>query len=109
MTLQVPSLLSPLVDKFGKIVSPWNSFFQTFTQAPGEAIDVPVTASVFNYTAGQLGSFIIVGGTLTGVVLTRGGVGFNVDNNRQLLLAKDDIISIAYSVAPTSFKFLPMF
>lgn len=56
MTRPVPNLMAPLVDKLGKLVPPWNSWFQQFSQ------NAPAVQNVTNnspYTANNNGTLIL--------------------------------------------------
>lgn len=79
MTLPVYNLLAPFVDiKTGKLVSPWNMFFQQLVQ-PAPAI---ASVSANPFTANANGTVIITG---TGMVLTRGGVNINLVNGQAII------------------------
>lgn len=108
MTQPVPNINSPLVDKTGKLISPWNSFFQQFTQAPPNAIVVAVGASPLAITPGGAhGTLAIQGGTLTAVKLIRGTIIINVGTTRVVPMRINDTVEITYAVAPTAIYFLP--
>ncbi len=66
MTNPVLNLNSPLVDKFRKVIPPWNSFFQQFTQNAPKVVDVTQNP----YTPNARGNVILTGATT--VSLTRG-------------------------------------
>ena len=66
MTLPVPNMLAPLVDKFGKVLPPWNSFFQQFVQPAPAAVSVATSP----FTANANGTVIITGAA--SITLTRG-------------------------------------
>lgn len=68
MTRPVPNTQSPLVDKQGKIVNPWNIWFQQFSQKAPKVVDV--TASGSPYTSNNFGTVIITGAST--ISLTRG-------------------------------------
>lgn len=72
-TNPVYNLNAPLVDpKTGKVVPPWNSFFQQFTQ------DAPAVSSVIKnpFTPNAIGKFIIIGATK--LILSRGSVSVDI-------------------------------
>lgn len=90
-TRPVPNLQSPLVGPDRKVIPPWNSWFQQFTQnAP--AI---VSAGTSPYTANQNGTVIIKGGV--GIVLTRGSISITLANGQAIIP-----ISIGDTVSWTS-------
>lgn len=98
MTLPVPNLTSPLVDKLGKIIHPWNSWFQQFSQKAPAIVNV--TNSPF--TANANGTFIIIGAAT--VTLTRGLVSIHLIGQVILPISISDTVS--WTGAPTSIKFL---
>lgn len=80
MTRPVPNTNAPMVDKSGKIIPPWNSFFQQFVQnAP--AIQT-VTQNPF--TANQNGT-IIVNSAATATSLTRGSITINLGAGQKII------------------------
>lgn len=94
MTLPVLNLTSPLVDKRGKLIPPWNSWFQQFSQnAPAV---VSVTSSPF--TANTKGTVIFSGAVFT-ITLIRGSVNINVSSQRIIPISIGDIVT--WSGAPT--------
>lgn len=108
MTLQLPSQLSKLVDKMGKIVTPWNIFFQQLVSAPSPIMDVDVTASPFIYDVGEPGTVFVTGGAITSVEFIRGSVTLNVGTLRLVQVNKQDQVKITYTVLPTV-KFIPFY
>ena len=69
-TRPVPSIVSPIVDLLtGKLTGPWALFFQQFVQKAPTIIDI---SALSPYTANQLGTIIITGGS--GFHLIRGNV-----------------------------------
>lgn len=109
MTQAVPSLLSKLTNQLGLVQKPWNSFFQQFSSPPSRIIDIDITASPMMYAAGEPGTLVITGGTLTNVTLIRGPDSANLGTVRQILLMIKDTAQITYSVAPTDIQFLPFY
>lgn len=87
MTLPVPNLRSALVDKEGKIIPPWNSFFQQFVQP------APAVASVGTspFTANANGTVILTGATT--VTLTRGSVAISLTGQRVIPISVGDTVS----------------
>ena len=70
MTSPVPNLGARLVDKFGFLLPPWNSFFQQLTQRAPAVQNILVAASPF--TANANGTIIVKGAATT--TLMRGTV-----------------------------------
>lgn len=98
---RVPSLLAPLVDKGGKVIPPWNSFFQQFTQnAPAAQAIIP-DGSPFSFTASQPGNLTIFSGTISNVTLSRGPSNFNFTGLKIIPMGIGDTITITYSVIPS--------
>lgn len=80
-TRPVISILSPLVDiATGKITGPWVQFFQQFVQKAPIIIDVSTQSP---YTANQLGTVIITGGTT--ITLKRGGITIALANGQAII------------------------
>ncbi len=101
--------MAKLVDATGRMLTPWNSYFQQFTQAPASAIDITVGISPFDYTAKEPGTLVITGGTVTGVRLTRGStVIILATTNNVIPVGINDIVRVTYSVLPT-LRLLPSY
>lgn len=109
MTLPLPNMQAALVDKLGKIIPPWNSWFQQFTQqAPAPVYVTVVGPSPFFYTANANGTVYIQNdGTVSFVSLVRGldVSGLNTVLPLIIPVSIGDTVVMAYTVAPT-FKFL---
>jgi len=103
MTLPVPNLNSPLVNKIGKLVPPWNNWFQQFSQQAPAVAAVTVGTSPFSYTANVDGRLIISGGTVSAIDLVRGTVTISLSTVRPLIIpiSIGDTVSIIYTVLPT--------
>jgi hypothetical protein len=88
MTRPVPNTNSPLVDKNGKIINPWNIWFQQFSQQAPKV----VTVTVSPYKANNFGTVIISG---TVVKLTRGLIiiTFGTVTNLIIPVSIGDIVS----------------
>jgi hypothetical protein len=86
-TNPVFNLNSPLVNKLGKIIPPWNSFFQQFTQK------APAVANVTQnpFTANAIGKLILTGAT--GITLTRGSVNIDLTGVRIIPISIGDTVS----------------
>jgi hypothetical protein len=111
MTRPVPNMLAPLVNKMGKLIPPWNSWFQQFTQPPSAVASVAVGASTFSYTVNNVGQIIVSGGTVSAITLIRGLDSFILFNDtttpRSVLVSIGDTVQVTYSVLPT-IKFLEL-
>lgn len=88
MTNPVVNLNSPLVDtKTGKIIPPWNSFFQQFTQKAPAVADITISP----YTPNARGNVILTGATT--VALTRGSVVIDLTGQRIIPVGIADTVS----------------
>lgn len=106
MTNPVYNLSARLVDKDGFVLSPWNSFFQQFTQkAPAVQVVAPVTASPFFYTPNARGNLYISGGTVSDISLIRGDVTIVIAAStaitRIVPIGIGDTVRVTYTVKPT--------
>ena len=105
MTLPLPNMTAPLVNKLGKIIPPWNSWFQQFAQAAAAVVSVLVGTSPFSYTANNTGQVIISGGTVSNIAFVRGAITINLFTStaspRAVLVSIGDTVVITYSVLPT--------
>ena len=97
MTNPVLNLNAPLVDKTGKVIPPWNSFFQQFTQT------APAVSSVTQnpFTANAIGKVVILGAAT--ITLTRGNVSRLVSGEKIIPISIGDTLS--WTGAPTSVEF----
>lgn len=101
MNLPLPNMRSPLVDKDGRILAPWNSFFQQLTQQPEAISNIVVGPSPFLFTANNVGQVFIRGGTVSLVQFIRGTTIIDMLLVREILVSIGDTIRITYSVLPT--------
>ncbi len=108
--LTLPNQNAPFTNTSGRIQRPWVQYLQQFTQAPPNWTDVIVSGSPFSYTAQEPGNISITGGTVTGVVLTRGANSINMGagTSKFIPVAINDTVVITYSVLPTV-KFIPSY
>lgn len=86
----------------------WRSFFQQFTQLPPAFEPQAIGVSPFLYTASRTGNVVVVGGTITDVLVTRGRDTLSFGTALIIPLSQGDIVSVAYSVAPSSITFVPL-
>lgn len=100
MTQPVPNLRSRLVDKFGYLIPPWNSFFQQLVQPAPAVASVGVSSTPF--TANANGTLIIKGATT--ITLTRGTVSISLTGQIIIPIAVSDTVS--WTGTPTSVQFL---
>ena len=111
MTYTVPSLGKSLVNEDRKVgsQSEWVAWFTQFSTPPRPVIDLlpDVTASPFTYIAKEPGNIIILGGTISSLVLLRGnaGVGLYYSLDKILPVEIKDRLSITYSVPPLVLQF----
>lgn len=88
MTLPVPNMTAALVDKLGKIIPPWNNFFQQLVQA-APAVATVTAASPF--TANANGKVILTGAVT--IDLTRGTDTVNLNGQRIIPVRIGDTVS----------------
>jgi hypothetical protein len=106
VTLPFVNLNSRLVDAQGRVLDPWSSFFQQFTQAPTAALNILLNGSPFSYTAKEQGLITIEGAGLTDVKLIRGSINIDLLTTRAIPVKIKDTIIISYSSLPI-LTFLP--
>lgn len=87
MTLPLPSMVAPLVNKMGKIIPPWNSWFQQFSQ-PAPAVQ-NISASPF--TANAIGNAVLTGAVT--ITLTRGPIAISLNGERIIPIGIGDTLS----------------
>ena len=96
----LPNMLAPLVDpKTGRIVSPWNTFFQQLVQAAPAVQDVSASSP---FTANVAGIVIFTGGAPV-ITLTRGTTNIVLTGERIIPIAVGDTITW---VGATTVQFL---
>jgi hypothetical protein len=80
MTRPVPNMLAPIVDKMGKLLPPWNSFFQQFVQ------NAPAIQTIKQnpFTANQNGT-VIINSAATATSLTRGSIVINLGAGQKII------------------------
>lgn len=88
MTLPVPNMLAPLVDKAGKLLSPWNSFLQQLVQ---QAPAVAVVTLPSPFTANANGKVILTGAVT--IDLTRGADTINLNGQRIIPVRIGDTVA----------------
>ena len=104
--LPVPNLFAALVNpSTGKLLPPWNSWFQQFSQQAPQVAAITVGTSPFSYTANTPGNLIISGGTVSLITLTRGTVTITIASSTAdpviVPIAIGDTVEITYTVLPT--------
>lgn len=87
-TRPVPNLKVPLVDKDGRLLSPWNMFFQQFVQIAPAVMDVSTTNP---FTANQNGTLILTGAVT--IDLTRGTDTINLNGERIIPISIGDTVA----------------
>lgn len=88
MTLPLPNMNAPLVNKLGKLIPPWNSWFQQFTQAAPAIVDFSTTNPL---TANANGTVILTGAVT--VDLTRGATTINLNGERIIPVSVGDTVA----------------
>ncbi len=87
MTLPVPNLNSPLVDRLGRLIPPWNTWFSQFSREAPAVVDFSSTNPL---TANANGTVILTGAAT--VTLTRGTVSINLTGQRIIPVSICDTI-----------------
>jgi len=119
MVLPVPNLNAPVAEirdpKTGKVIAeaklttPWNSFFQQFTQAPTEFLKVDYdSGTIGDYTAKEPGTIVLTGGfSIATVELIRGGVVLSLSATTSIIpVSIDDVVRIGATIPP-QLTFIP--
>lgn len=105
------STIAKFVNREGNILQPWIQYLQQFTIAPPAFLDITIGASPFEYEAKEPGNVYIAGGTVSDISLIRGGESIVIQTStaspRYIPVSVADIISVTYSIIPTSMKFVP--
>lgn len=116
LTNQLPNLNAPLAkgtikingkdqDIFVFLIPPWNSFLQQISKQAGSVIDTEAD-SPFEQTANANGKYILTGGTITDVRLTRGTFNFDITGEIIIPIRIGDTIRVEFS-GNTLIRFLP--
>lgn len=106
--IPLPSQLAAFTDKNGRLQRPWTQYLQQFTQAPPNVMNVIVSASPLSYRIKEPGSVAITGGTVSGIILTRGIIFIDLTGSKIIPVSINDIITVTYSVLPT-IQFIPAY
>jgi hypothetical protein len=106
--IKLPNTLAPIADAVGRILAPWTSYLQQFTQAPPNIMPVVVTASPFAYKVQEPGSVTVTGGTVSVILLTRGSISINLTGQKIIPVSINDTITVTYSVLPI-INFIPAY
>jgi hypothetical protein len=88
MTSPLINLSSPLVGKDGRVIPPWNSFFQQFTQKAPAVVDVTLPSP---FIPNAVGHVIIIGAAT--ITLTRGTVNIILTGQVIIPMGIGDILS----------------
>ena len=83
----VPNLVSALVDKMGRVIPPWNSFFQQFTQL-ASAASQPTSP----FTSNTQGSLFFTTGTPV-ITLTRGPLVLTLTGQKIIPVGSGDTVT----------------
>ena len=96
----VPNMVSRLVDKMGRVVPPWNSFFQQFTQKAAIAF-----APTSPFTSNTQGNLIFSTGA-PAITLTRGALVLTLTGQVIIPVSIGDVVTW---VGATTVNFLGTF
>lgn len=102
----VLNLDSPFIDlKTGKILPPWNMFFQQFVQSAQPAVDINPSDLIKGFTPNAIGN-ILIDGTVSSITIQRGKEDILIPNTAIFVpVSIGDTIVINPTSA--SFKFIP--
>lgn len=101
-----PNITAAFVSKAGNVLKPWIQYLQQFTVAPPAGTQLTLTASPFSYTTVEPGNLVIVGGTISSILLIRGNLSLNITGSKIIPISVNDTVKITYSVLPAVY-FLP--
>lgn len=108
----LPNLGAAIANNLGKLLQPWVSYLQQFTQAPPDFADVSLGGSPFLYIAKEPGTIFVSGGTVSSITLTRGRITIIIATStatpRLIPVGIEDSVSVTYSVLPT-IQFIPAY
>jgi hypothetical protein len=90
MRLPVPNISSAITDAAGMLVTPWNSWFQQFSQKAPKAIAI----TAVSYNSISPGSFIVTSGTPT-ISLIRGIVTITMTGQKVVPMSIGDIVTFS--------------
>lgn len=102
----VPSSAQAIADKTGRVTPVWQRFFNAIVQAPAPIASVTVGASPFSFRAGQSGTLVVTGGTVSAITLTRNTMTVSLPTSGAFSMANGDSIAVTYSGLPTV-NFIP--
>lgn len=104
---KLPNNTPVFLDTNGRVSLPWFYWFQSLV-GPGQPItSITVGASPSSFTANENGNFVVTGGTVSNIQITRGtttiAVGFN---SGMIAVKQNDIMIVTWTVLPT-ISFIP--
>jgi hypothetical protein len=104
---RLPNNNPAFLDTNGRVSLPWFYWFQSLV-GPGQPITpITVTASPSSFTANENGSFVISGGTVSNIQITRGVTTIAVGFTSGIVPVKqNDIVIVTWTVIPTV-NFIP--
>ena len=107
-TFGLPATQQAVDPKSGGWISFWYQWAVRISQLSAERPIAAITPDVspLTYTASTIGNFLVSGGTVSGVVLSRSGVNVTCQENQFIPMAANDAVTVTYSVAPT-ITFIP--
>lgn len=103
-TFGIPDRGQPFVNpKTGLLTEGWARFLVRLQQLTAERPVMPVSpgASPYSFTATTIGDLLVRGGTVSGVVLTRGATSVTCPTSGFVPMAAEDVVTVTYSVVPT--------
>lgn len=108
----VPNLLAPIVDpKTGKLLNPWNIWFQQFTQEAQPIENVERDSSnpfITNRTFVSRGH-LILDGDITGITIARGNATIPYPAGTLIFpISIGDVVRIIYGLGVSKVTFVPL-
>ena len=105
-----PPWAVPLMTAQGVISPAWLTFFASLVAMPGPIVQqaLAVAPATFAFQASVPGQLLVIGGTVTGVALTRARVAIASTGVTSgfIPLGQGDQVSVAYTVIPAVY-FIP--
>lgn len=98
----------PVFQDDGKTLNPvWSLFFTALVSAAGPISPVDVGVSPYEYLASYPGNLLIVGGTVSGLILTRARISVPLPMIDGFIpMVPGDVLETTYSVMPDAW-FVP--
>lgn len=105
---QLPNRDAPAVDpKSGMLETAWYNFMAFMSSLTATALEsVSVGSSPYTFEASKIGHLHVAAGTVSSVVLQRGGVTLSCPTSGFVPVVAGDAVAVTYTAAPT-LTFIP--